>query len=99
MLAVDVLWEYVNGSFVIPTWEIIFYATVMSLYALMGRLQSCLMNSFAFSFHWGFMYLLPKAFSANGLSHSALIAYAVCGLWLYAMMAVAFLRQDAKRAK
>lgn len=97
MFDIDILRNLENGGFVIPAWEIIFYIAVISFYALMGRTRSCLINSFAFTFYWGFMYLLPKTFSANGLSHTALIMYGISGLGIYGLVTVAFLRPSPKR--
>lgn len=88
-MGLEILRDYGNGGFVIPAWEMIFYVAVMSLYAFMGRTKSCLINSFAFTFYWGFMYLLPRAFPANGLSHGALIAYAIFGLGIYTLTTLA----------
>ena len=93
MIGLDVLREYSNGGFIIPTWEIVFYVAVMSLYGLMGRTQSCLINSFAFTFYWGYMYLLPEAFSANGLSQGGLIVYAFSGLSVYALATLGLSRR------
>ncbi len=89
MIDPDFLLNYANNGLPVQTWEVIFYVAVMSLYAFMGRTKSCLINSFAFTFYWGFMYLLPRAFSANGLSHGALIAYAICGLGIYTLTTLA----------
>ncbi|MBI1994086.1 MAG: hypothetical protein HYV05_10210 [Deltaproteobacteria bacterium] len=89
MVDSEILFDYANNGLHVPTWEIIFYVAVMTLYAFIGRARSCLINSFAFTFYWGFMYLLPRAFAANGLSHTALIAYAVCGLGIYALTTLA----------
>lgn len=89
MSGLDIIGDYVNGGFIIPTWEIIFYVAVMSFYALAGRPKSCLINTFAFTFYWGYMYLLPRAFFANGLSNTALMMYVVCGLGLYVLATLA----------
>lgn len=99
MVSIEILRDYANGGFVIPTWEVIFYVAVISFYALMGRTRSCLINSFAFTFYWGFMYLMPKALSANGLSFTALVMYVICGLGIYSLSTLAFLRPRAKREK
>lgn len=97
MVDSQILLDYANNGLHVPTWEIIFYVAVMSFYAFMGRARSCLINSFAFTFYWGFMYLLPRAFAANGLSHTALIAYAVCGLGIYTLTTLALqTRNEAK---
>ena len=95
MIGLEILRDYANGGFIIPTWEIAFYVTVMSLYALMGRAKSCLINSFAFTFYWGYMYLLPNAFSANGLSHQGLIIYVVSGLSFYTLATIGLSRRAA----
>ena len=97
MIGLEIMKGYVNGGFIIPTWEIILYVAVMSFYALMGRTQSCLINSFAFTFYWGFMYLMPKAVAANGLSQTALMMYVICGLGIYALTTIAFLKQHFTR--
>ena len=97
MVDPETLFAYANNGLHVQTWEIIFYVAVMSFYAFLGRARSCLINSFAFTFYWGFMYLLPRAFSANGLSQTALIAYAVCGLGIYTLTTLAFqTRNEAK---
>ena len=95
MFGLEILKDYTNGGFIIPTWEIIFYVGVMSLYALMGRAQSCLINSFAFTFYWGYMYLLPKAFSGNGLSYTGFIMYVVSGVSFYTLATFALSRRTA----
>jgi len=95
MIGLEVLRDYANGGFMIPTWEIAFYIAVMSIYALMGRAKSCLINSFAFTFYWGYMYLLPNAFSANGLSHRSLIIYVISGLSFYTLATLALSRRPA----
>ena len=97
MVDPEILFDYANNGLHVPAWEIIFYVAVMSFYAFMGRARSCLINSFAFTFYWGFMYLLPKTFSANGLSHTALITYGISGLGIYGLVTVAFLRPSPKR--
>lgn len=99
MGSIEILRDYANGGFVIPSWEMIFYVAVMSFYALMGRTKSCLINSFAFTFYWGFMYLMPKALSANGLSFTALMMYVICGLGIYSLSTLAFLGARANREK
>lgn len=99
MIGLEIIRGYVNGGFIIPTWEIILYVAVMSFYALMGRTQSCLINSFAFTFYWGFMYLMPKAVAAGGLSHTALMMYVICGLGIYALVTLAFLKHRPKGEK
>ena len=95
MIGLEVLRDYANGGFIIPMWEIAFYVAVMSIYALMGRAKSCLINSFAFTFYWGYMYLLPNAFSANGLSHRSLIIYVISGLSFYTLATLALSRRAA----
>ncbi len=85
MIDPETLFDYASNGLPIQPWEMILYVTVTSLYAFLGRAKSCLINSFAFTFYWGFMYLLPRAFSANGLSHTALIAYVICGLGIYTL--------------
>lgn len=99
MVGIEILRDYANGGFVIPTWEMIFYVGVMSLYALMGRTRSCLINSFGFTFYWGYMYLLAKAYSMNGLFRTALMMYVICGLGIYALATLAFLRPSPKPEK
>lgn len=99
MVGVEILNDYTNGGFIIPTWEIIFYVAVMSLYALVGRTKSCLINTFAFTFYWGYMYLLPRAFSANGLFNTTLIMYVICGLMIYVLATLALLGPTVKRER
>ena len=98
MFDIDTFRNLGNG-FVIPTWEMIFYVAVVSFYALIGRAKSCLINSFAFTFYWGYMYLLPNAFSMNGLSRTALMMYVICGLGMYGLVTLAFLKSNGKREK
>lgn len=99
MFGLDILWDYANGGFGIAAWEMIFYVAVMALYALTGRARSCLINSFAFTFYWGFKYLLPVAFSANGLSQTAFLTYVLCGLAIYGLATVSFLMHRLKKEK
>jgi hypothetical protein len=98
MIGLEILRDYGNGNFLIQPWEMILYVAVVSLYAFMGRVRSCLINSFAFTFYWGFMFLLPRTFAGNGFSHSALLAYVLFGAGMYALVTVSFLRQHRKRA-
>ena len=95
MISLEVLRDYANGGFIIPMWEIAFYVAVMSIYALMGRAKSCLINSFAFTFYWGYMHLLPDAFSANELLHRGFIIYVVSGLSLYTLVTLGLSRRAA----
>ena len=97
MIGFEVLRDYANGGFIIPAWEIALYVAIMSVYALMGWTKSCLINSFAFTFYWGYMYLLPNAFSANGLSYRGLIIYVVSGLSLYTLATLGLSRRPANR--
>lgn len=97
MTYLDSLSGLVNGDFYIPAWEMAFYVGVVSVYALLGRVQSCLINTFAFTFYWGFMFLLPISFSANGLSQTFLFLYTSCGLFIYGALTVADLRVERKR--
>ena len=96
MVSIEILRDYANGGFVIPAWEMIFYVGVMTFNALMGRTRSSLINSFAFTFYWGYMYLLPEAFSSNGVSGIALMTYVICGLGIYSLATLAFLRPAAQ---
>lgn len=97
MMNIDLLKDYANGIFIIPTWEMFFYVSVISLYALLGKPASCLINSFAFSFYWGFMYLLPKISFADALLQSSLMIYLISGLGIYALATFTFLRTDVKK--
>jgi predicted membrane protein len=73
-----------HSEFVVPFWEVAFFAAVITLYAFLGRRMSCLINTFAFTFYWGFLFMVPAAFAGNGLGKAYLSIYLVSGLVLYA---------------
>ena len=97
MINVETLQNLANSHFVIPVWEVVFYVAVITLYALMGKPGSCLINTYAFTFYWGFKSLLPGVFTANGFSQMTLTTYIVCGLGIYGLITVASIRQARKR--
>lgn len=88
--------DLVGGQFVIPTWEVVFYAAVITVYASLGRSRSCLINTFAFTFYWGFMFLLPMAFAANTGSQALLLVYLACGFLIYGYLSASDLKPAAK---
>lgn len=92
MTYLDSLSGLVNGDFYVPALEVAFYIVVVSVYALLGRVQSCLINTFAFTFYWGFMFLLPISFSSNGLSQAFLLLYVLCGFLIYGSLTLTDLK-------
>lgn len=74
-----------NGGFVIPIWEVILYVAIVSVYAFLGRTASLLLNTFAFTFYWGFMYLLSQSFSLTTNPEPLLMLYVLCGLGVYVL--------------
>lgn len=85
-----------SGQFIIPTWEVVFYAAVITVYASLGRSRSCLINTFAFTFYWGFMFLLPTAFAANTQSQGLLLVYLACGFLIYGYLSASDLKPARK---
>lgn len=85
-----------NGTYFVPSWEVVFYAAIVTAYAFLGRPRSCLINTFAFSFYWGFKHLLPMA-----SSQAPLLIYAVSGMAIYVMVTLSFLelrRQNSRHS-
>lgn len=87
-----------SNGFIISPIEAIFYITVVTLYALAGRPLSCLINTFAFTFYWGFMALLSKA-TESGLYERVLPVYVACGIGIYILVNIASLREGQKKAR
>jgi hypothetical protein len=75
-----------NGTYFVPSWEVLFYAVVITAYAFLGRPRSCLINTFAFSLYWGFKHLLPLT-----SSQAPLLIYAVSGIAVYLIVTLSFL--------
>jgi hypothetical protein len=86
------LQDVVNSEFVVPFWEVAFFAAVIALYAFLGRQMLCLINTFAFTYYWGFLFLLPTAFAGDGLGKAYLLVYLVSGPMLYAAVTLSDLR-------
>jgi len=87
-----------NGGFALPPPEAIFYMIVVTLYALAGRPLSCLINTFAFAFYWGFIFLMSKAVEI-GVRERALMTYVICGIGIFVLVNIASLREKQKKAK
>lgn len=98
MVEIETLRNLGNGHFIIPVWEVVFYVLVITIYALMDRPRSCLINTYAFTFYWGFRSLLPKTLTAD-ISQAALLMYIVCGLAVYTLITVASLQLAPRGGK
>lgn len=96
MVAFDFLSAPVKGSFIIPVWEVLFFVAVVCVCALLGKTTSCILNTYAFTFYWGFVSLLPTTFSLDGASHIALVVYVICGVAIYALFALSSLSATIK---
>lgn len=77
---------FTNGTYFVLPWDVVFYIAVVTAYAFLGRPRSCLINTFAFSFYWGFKHLLPLT-----SSQAPLLIYALSGMVVYAIVTLAFL--------
>ncbi len=92
------LLESLSNGFTISPMEAIFYILVVTLYAFAGRPRSCLINTFAFTFYWGFIALLSKTVE-SGVYERVLPAYVTCGIVFYILVNIASLREGRNRAR
>src|SRR3989304_6704070 len=96
MYFLEALQNPVSNDISIFAWEVIFYAAVITMYAFSGRSMSCLINTFAFTFYWGFKSLLPATFAPDGFGHMFLFVYVLSGLTLYATITLSDLKVPRK---
>lgn len=95
MLELPVLADLSGGGFAIPP-EAILYAMVVTLYAFVGRPRSCLINTFAFTFYWGFIYLMSRTTEA-GIDGNVMLVYVASGAVLFVLVNIASFREGRKK--
>ena len=78
--------SYISAGNVITPGETICYVLLMTVFALVGLSESCLVNSFSFSCYWGFKGLLQSISAAEPFPESTLILYTISGVAVFALV-------------
>lgn len=86
--------RYISEGGVITPGETIVYVLIITLIALIGSNESCLINSFSFACYWGFKGLLQAPAAARGMSESMVILYFVSGVAMFVIVNLYYLRRD-----
>lgn len=86
-----------SGCLVTPL-ETIWYALLIGLLSLLHLNQSCLVNTFSFSFYWGLKEIM-RSYSVFGRSEDSLLAlYFVSGIVIFLVLNFYYWRSDTNRA-
>lgn len=85
--------SYINGLIVISPWEAMLYTVVVTLLTLLRLNESCLINTFSFSFYWGFKNLIDVVSFPSPEANMVLSVYLVSGLAIFSLLHLYYLRR------
>lgn len=85
------LYSVLNGL-VIAHWEVVAYTAVVALLAFLHLNESCLVNTFSFTFYWGFKGLLADSPTLSALNDASIVIYVVSGFAVFVLVQIAYLR-------
>lgn len=75
----------VDGCLITP-WEAILYAVVITLLAFNGMHESCLVNTFSFSYYWGFKSLIETLALTDSRSQVFIAFYVIFGFSIFGLL-------------
>ena len=81
-----------DGCLITPL-EVVFYALIVTVLALMRLSESCLINTFSFAYYWGFKSLLQSVPVTSTTSDHTIILYAVSGLMIFGLFHLSCLKK------
>ncbi|MBI2997194.1 MAG: hypothetical protein HYY46_01845 [Deltaproteobacteria bacterium] len=74
-----------DGCLITP-WEAILYAVVITLLAFNGMRESCLVNTFSFSYYWGFKSLIETLAITDSRSQVFIAFYVIFGFSMFGLV-------------
>jgi len=86
--------QYISEGGIITPGETIVYVLIVTLIALVGSNESCLVNSFSFVCYWGFKGLLRTLGTAQGQPEMMLLLYFVSGIAIFVLVNLYYFRRD-----
>jgi len=86
--------RYISEGGVITPGETMVYVLIVTLIALVGSNESCLVNSFSFVCYWGFKGLLRSLGSAESGPELIVVLYFVSGVAIFVLVNLYYLQRD-----
>ena len=86
--------EHILAGCLVTPGEAISYAVIVSILSVLHLSESCLINTFTFSFYWGFKSLLGFFSLSDGVAVTGtILVYVISGLAIFGLVNLYYLRE------
>jgi hypothetical protein len=75
----------------IPAQQMGLFVALISLFMLLGRIQTGLLVTFLFVLYWGYVLSWSNFVAAAGENYTALVIYGACGIAIVVLAMIAFI--------